>query len=153
MTAKTKDLIISIAIPLAVGGLSALITKGGMERFAMLEKPPLTPPMIVFPIVWTLLYIMMGIASYIIALSENTSASALKFYAIQLVLNFLWPIFFFGLGWYIFSFAWLVLLWICILWTIKAFWDISKKAACLMLPYLLWAGFALYLNLAVAMMY
>ena len=144
-----KNLITAIAIPLAVGGASALITKNGMKAFETVNQPPLTPPMWLFPVVWTLLFILMGIASYLIVNTHAADTKALYYYGIQLVLNFFWSIWFFNLSWYLFSFFWLLVLWICILATIISFFPISKKAAYLMVPYLLWVAFAGYLNLGV----
>lgn len=144
-----KNLITAIAIPLAVGGASALITKNGMKAFETVNQPPLTPPMWLFPVVWTLLFILMGIASYLIVNAHAEDTKALYYYGIQLVLNFFWSIWFFNLSWYLFSFFWLLVLWICIFATIISFFPISKKAAYLMVPYLLWVAFAGYLNLGV----
>ncbi len=145
-----KAFIISILIPLGVGGLSALISRGGMAAFDMIQKPPLTPPAIVFPIAWTILYILMGIASYFVFVSDSPlKESALRVYGIQLVFNFFWSIFFFNLSAYLFSFFWLLVLWFLIIICTLLFYAIDKKAAYLMLPYLAWVTFAGYLNLGV----
>lgn len=146
-----KKLIISILIPLAVGGLSALLTMGSMQEFATLNKPPLSPPGWLFPVVWTVLYILMGIASYLVSTSSKPyrSRTALTVYAIQLVFNFFWSIIFFNLEWYLFAFIWLVALWILIIITAVLFYRISKPAGYLMIPYILWVTFAAYLNLAI----
>lgn len=152
MQNKLKTLFISIAIPLIVGGLSAFISGSGTEMFDMLQKPPLSPPGWLFPIVWTVLYVLMGIASYLIVTSEANPekiSNALKIYAIQLVVNFFWSIFFFNFELYLFSFIWLVLLWILVLFSIIRFADISKTAAFLLIPYILWITFAGYLNFAI----
>lgn len=152
MKINLKALIISIAIPLAVGGLAALLTGGGMETFEQVNKPPLSPPGWLFPIVWTILYTLMGIASYLVYTADapqELKAKALSIYGYQLLVNFLWPVFFFSFGWYLFSFFWLVLLWILVRWTIFLFAGISKPAALLMIPYLIWLTFAGYLNLGI----
>lgn len=152
MISKTKQLILAIAIPLAVGGLSSLISGGGMETFEMVNKPPLSPPGFLFPIVWTLLYILMGISSYLIYTSDADStmkSDVLKVYFIQLAVNFFWSILFFNFNWYLFSFVWLVLLWVLILLMIKKFLPISKVAAYLQIPYLVWVTFAGYLTLGI----
>lgn len=152
MNSKIKQLIIAIAIPLIVGGLSALISGGGMETFEQLNQPPLSPPGFLFPIVWTILYILMGISSYLVYTSDSDPAeisAALKVYGLQLAVNFFWSIFFFNFGWYLFSFIWLLLLWVLILIMIVKFLPISKTAAYLQLPYLLWVTFAGYLTLGV----
>ena len=118
MNTKIKTLLICIAIPLLVGGLSGFLTRDSMEMFSMINKPPLSPPGILFPIVWTVLYTFMGVASYLI-LTSNSSAGQIKealfVYALQLGINFFWSIFFFNNEWYLFSFIWLLLLWSLIL--------------------------------------
>ncbi len=152
MRSKIKTLAVCIAIPLIVGGISALISRNSMETFQMLDKPALSPPGALFPIVWTVLYILMGIASFLILTSDEDQEaiqSALAAYALQLAVNFFWSIFFFNLGWYLFAFFWLVLLWLLIVVTIQRFTPISLTAAYLMLPYLLWVTFAGYLNLSI----
>lgn len=155
MISKTKQLILAIVIPLAVGGLSALISGGGMNTFEMINKPPLSPPGFLFPIVWTVLYILMGISSYLVFSSDSDIAvktDALKIYFLQLMVNFFWSIFFFNFGWYLFSFIWLLLLWVLILIMIVRSLPISKTAAYLQLPYLLWVSFAGYLNFGIYFM-
>ena len=144
-----KNLITAVAIPLAVGGLSAWITKDGMKAFETVNQPPLTPPMWLFPVVWSILFVLMGIASYLVVMQKGEDTKALTLYAVQLIFNFFWSIWFFNLGWYLFAFLWLVALWILILATTVAFYRISKPAAWLMLPYLVWVVFAGYLNLGV----
>ena len=141
-----------IAIPLAVGALSALISGGGMETFQTLNKPAFAPPGWLFPVVWTVLYVLMGIASWLVlesGVNRQRIVEALAMYGLQLTVNFFWSIFFFGFGWYLFSFIWLVLLWVLILETILYFYHISKTAAYLMIPYLLWVTFAGVLNFAI----
>lgn len=152
MKIKIGTLIKSIALPLLVGILSARISGTGMEDFAQLNQPPLSPPGWLFPVVWTVLYILMGIAAYIIYTSEveaGKRSAALRVYGYQLIFNFFWSIFFFNLEWYLFAFVWLVILWILIFVTIRRFEDISKTAAYLMIPYLIWVTFAGYLNLGI----
>lgn len=148
-----KSLIICILIPLAVGGLSALLTMGSMEDFASLEQPPLSPPGWLFPVVWTILYTLMGIASYI-ALETPSSQEATKkafmAYFLQLFFNFFWSIIFFNLGAFEIAFAWLCVLLALIVITTVRFWRINKWAGILMLPYIAWVTFAGYLNLAIA---
>lgn len=155
MKINIKQLIICIAIPLLVGGLASFITRDSMEAFGQLNQPPLSPPGILFPIVWTILYTLMGIASYLIVSSDagkEDIQNAIFVYALQLGVNFFWSIFFFNLEWYLFSFFWLLLLWIFILYTIVIFYRISKPAAYLLIPYLLWVTFAGYLNLGIAIL-
>lgn len=147
-----KKLIICIAIPLLVGGIAGFLTRNSMEVFKSLDKPPLAPPGWLFPVAWTILYLLMGISSYIIAtadVSTEKSTNALKIYYYQLIVNFLWPIFFFNFEWYLFSFLWLVLLWILVALMIKKFFEISKPAAFINIPYLIWLTFAAYLNFGI----
>lgn len=145
-----KKLIVSILIPLAVGGAAALIANGSFKDFEALNKPPLAPPAWAFPAAWTLLYILMGIAAYLVYCSEKYPGRierALTFYAVQLFMNFCWTLIFFNLKLYLAAFIWLVLLWGAIAGTALLFRFISKPAGWLMLPYLAWVTFAGYLNL------
>lgn len=150
---KSKGLlIICIAIPLLVGFFSALLTRQSMATFATLNKPPLSPPGILFPIVWTILYTLMGIGSYLVLTSDGSEKDmqqAFVVYGIQLAVNFLWSTFFFNFGWYLFSLLWLVLLWVLIFIMLKRFYEVSKVAAYINIPYLLWVTFAGYLNLGI----
>lgn len=134
-------------LPLAVGGLSAFLTRGSMETFQLLNKPVLSSPGWLFPVMWTFLYILMGVASYLVLTSGKPNRSALTVYAIQLVFNFFWSVIFFNFDAYLFAFVWLVILWILILVTMILFFRISETAGYLLLPYLLWVTFAGYLNL------
>lgn len=155
MKKNYKLLILCIVIPLAVGSLAGFITKDSMETFNMLNKPSLSPPGIVFPIVWSILYILMGIASYLVITTgsgNNKVKEALVYYGLQLLFNFLWSIWFFSFGWYLFAFIWLLLLWVLIFNTMASFYDINKTSAYLLIPYLLWVTFAGYLNFAVYLM-
>ncbi len=153
MFAKIKPFIISVIIALAVGGLSALLTSGNMDIYSEIIRPPLSPPSVLFPIVWTILYILMGIgAAMIWNERENKMAEsnrALIVYAVNLVLNFFWSIIFFNMQAYLLAFIWLVLLWIVILIMTVSFYRIKPIAGILQIPYLLWVTFAGYLNLAI----
>lgn len=147
-----KLLVKCIAIPLLVGTVAGIISGGGMDTFESVNKPPLSPPGWLFPIVWTILYILMGISSYLILTSgakEEQVQKAMNVYGYQLAVNFLWPTFFFNFRWYLFSFVWLLLLWILVLVMILRFWRIDKRAAYLNIPYLVWLTFAGYLNLGI----
>ena len=149
MKLNWKKWSVCIAIPLAVGGVSALISRGAMESFGELRMPPLAPPAWLFPVVWTILYILMGIASCLVRTSDKPNQKALRVYALQLAVNFFWPILFFNLELYLAAFFWLVLLWVLVLVTTELFYGISKPAGLLMIPYLLWITFAGYLNLTI----
>lgn len=143
-----KSLIISLLISLGVGFLSGLVTRGNVDIYKYLVKPPFAPPSIVFPIVWTVLYILMGVSSYLIYNSKSKEKSrALTIYGIQLVLNFIWPILFFLLNYRFVSFIVIITLLITIVIMIIKFYRINKLSAYLQIPYLLWVIFASYLNL------
>ena len=146
-----KKRLICWAIPLAVGGLAALLS-GGMGSYKVMNQPPLSPPGWVFPIVWTILYLLMGEASYRVLTSGEDMAlirSALKAYIVQLALNFIWPLVFFGGQMYLLAFIILIALWIAIFITLRRFSPLDETAGNLLLPYLLWVTFAGYLNFGV----
>lgn len=153
-------LIVAIVIPLAVGMLSSFITKDAMMSFNAMKKPPLAPPGILFPIAWTILYILMGISNYIIYVydvkndtsSLNLKNKCLLLYAIQLIFNFFWLIIFFKFKLYIFAFAWLIILWILVFKLMRESKKISKVASYLLIPYLAWMTFAGYLNIGIAVL-
>ena len=152
MKIRWKELIVAVLIPLAAGGLAAWITTDNMAMFDEIAKPPLAPPRWLFPVAWTILYILMGIASYLIYVSDapkEQKSSSLTLYGIQLLLNFFWSIIFFNLRSYLFAFIWLVFLWIFILASLLSFKKTSKTAAYLMIPYLVWVTFAGYLNFGI----
>lgn len=152
MKRNRKQLALFIAIPLAVGGLSALLTRGSMQTFSSLNQPPLSPPGWLFPVVWTILYALMGFASWLIHTADvpqMEKSAALRIYWAQLLVNFFWSILFFSWGAYLFAFAWLLLLWVLIFSCILYFYRIRPLAAYLMIPYLLWVTFAGYLNYGV----
>ena len=152
MKLDIKKLLVCIAIPLLVGGIAGLLTRTGTQMYGAMAKPPLSPPGILFPIVWTVLYALMGISSYLIWTKADGSAQSSKaqnLYFYQLVVNFLWSFFFFNFQWYFFSFLWILLLWGLVFAMIKAFSGISKPAAYINIPYLLWLTFAAYLNFGV----
>lgn len=140
---------ISLLFPLIIGISSAILTRDAMQTFEQISKPPLSPPGILFPIVWTILYLLMGLSFYLVWSSGGLTKRALFFYSAQLFFNFFWSIWFFGQGWYLFSFVWLLILWILILGTILSFYKINRIAAWLLLPYLLWVAFAGYLNFSI----
>ena len=142
-----KALVIAILIPLAVGALSAFLTKDSMQIYNQVNKPAFSPPPVVFPIVWSILYILMGISSYMIYISDaHNRDSALKLYAVQLAFNLAWPIVFFSLQLYLVSFLWLLALIVILAIMVYRFYHIKPLAAYLQLPYLAWTLFAAYLN-------
>ena len=147
-----KTYLFWIALTEAVGGISALLTRRGMELYKeTVIKPPLSPPMIVFPIVWVILYALMAIA---VAKTQLKGKSALQeksllIYILQLGFNFCWSIFFYNLQKFGFALVWLMVLWGLIIWMILTFRKVDKMAAWLIVPYLLWVTFAAYLNAGV----
>lgn len=148
---KLKTYGLAILITELVGGIAGFFTSMGMDEYKLVEKPPLTPPEIVFPIVWTILYALMGISVARIWLSPPTKERnhGLIIYAVQLFFNFFWSIIFFNLQAYGFAFFWLIALWALILGMIIIFSRTDRLAAILQIPYLIWVTFAGYLNLMV----
>lgn len=136
----------SILIPLVLGGVVGFLISGSMN-YDSLNQPPLSPPAILFPIVWTILYILMGV-SYGILESNNQVDNSLKYiYYAQLIVNLLWPIAFFVLEWRLFAFIWILLLDVLVLAMVIKFYKTNKLSGALQLPYLAWVLFASYLNL------
>ena len=136
----------------AVGALSGWLTRKGTKIFnETILQPPLSPPAIVFPIVWGILYTMMGISAARIYMAHpsQSRSKGLNLYIIQLAVNFLWSIIFFNFQAFGFAFLWLLLLWALVLWMILVFQNVDSLAAKLQIPYLIWLAFAAYLNLGV----
>lgn len=141
-----------ILITEAVGALSGWLTKEGTKIFnESIIQPPLSPPSIVFPIVWGTLYALLGISAARIYMSPQSQARSkgLNLYIAQLAVNFTWSIIFFNFQAFGFAFIWLLLLWTLVLWMILTFREVDSVAAMLQIPYLLWLTFAAYLNLGV----
>lgn len=154
-TIKLRPLILSVLLSLGVGFLSGFLVGNSSEVYANLVKPPLSPPAAVFPVVWTILYILMGISAYLIYVadaSKKEKKEALKLYKIQLAMNFLWSFIFFKFNLYFAAFIWLMLLFVVVLIMIKKFNGIDDTAAALMVPYALWLAFAGYLNLMIILL-
>ncbi len=147
---RVKTYVISVLIALAVGGLAALLTGDNMMLYAEIITPPLAPPAVLFPIVWTILYVLMGIGAARVYLNRDKHgkkvADALSVYVVQLVVNFFWSIIFFNMRAFLSAFLWLVLLWIAVLSMIVKFKKVDKIAAVINIPYLVWVTFAGYLN-------
>lgn len=140
-------LIAACLLSLAAGGLGALLAGGGFELYGMLDMPPLSPPAVVFPIVWTLLYLLMGAASYFIYAEKSpASKNALSLYALYLFANILWPPVFFGKGAFLAAFFLICFQILLILACFSAYRKISPLAAWLIFPTIIWSFFAIYLN-------
>lgn len=145
---KFLKLLISIAIPLAVGYTSSYFIRDSMGIYQSLDKPWFSPAGEVFPIVWSVLYVLMGISAYLVA-KERGSDLALRIYSYQLVFNFFWSIIFFRFNLYLVAFVWLVGLLILVGYMIYLFWQKNKIAAILQIPYFLWLVFAGILNFSI----
>lgn len=150
-------LALNLVLVAAVSGLSVLLSGDGMDRYPDLVRPPFSPPGIVFPVVWTILFILMAVSAWMIlrSLTEVFSikgalySSSLLLYFVQLIVNLLWPVLFFRLSLYLPALLWLVLLIVLVVQMIRSFYRVNKTAALLQIPYLLWLVFAGYLNLGV----
>lgn len=153
MAVKTKNpkivYLISIGIALGAGLISSLVSMGKMSEYEALERPPLSPPGWVFPVVWTILFVLMGVAAARVYLnSEDDFPLALRLYVLQLVLNVLWTPLFFALNLRLAAFVLLLILLGTVVATVYEFYKKDRTAAYLMLPYAAWLVFAAYLNLA-----
>ncbi len=150
---KLTTFIIAIIIPLAIGGFSAFLTKDNMDIYGEINTPPLSPPSFLFPIVWTILYILMGISSAFIWLNRSTNKDdaekGLLYYAVSLFFNFVWSLIFFNFRAYLFAFLWLLIMLALIILTIVNYKKTVPLAAYLQIPYVLWTVFAGYLTLGV----
>ncbi len=135
-----------------MGALSGWLTREGTQLFSeTVAKPPLTPPSLVFPIVWGILYALMGIGAARVSLTEPSEdrSRGLNLFVAQLIVNFFWSLIFFNAQAYGFAFFWLLLLWGLVLWMTLTFRKVDPIAAWLQVPYLLWLTFAAYLNFGV----
>ncbi len=149
MNIKWSKLILCIAIPIFIGALSSHLTQDSAIVYELIEKPPLSPPPQIFGPVWTVLYVLMGVASYLVLETKHPRSkvkNAITFYAVSLLLNFLWPIVFFNLEMYLVALILILVLLIVVLMTTVTFYEIKPLAGLLMIPYILWLAFATYLN-------
>lgn len=157
---KIWRLAICIAVPLGGGFLISLLTRDAMGQFGALKQPPLAPPAWLFPVAWTILYILMGVASYLMYLKmsqgkeseKSTARTALIIYSTQLVFNFLWTPLFFNANLYWLAFGVLLVMWILELALLIKTYKISRPAFWCLLPYILWSTFAAYLNISIALL-
>lgn len=136
----------------AVGALSGWLTRKGVRTYQeTIVQPPLSPPGMVFPIVWGILFALMGVGAARIYASPPSAARSrsLRLFGVQLTFNFFWSILFFNLQLFGLALLWLIALWGLILWMIRAFRKVDPLAALLQIPYLLWVTFAGYLNAGV----
>lgn len=149
---KVKTYILNIMLAELTGAIAGFLTKEGTKAFKYMAKPKLTPPAAIFPIAWSILYLLMGIGISRIELLTQNTQKAQTVYMIQLGMNFLWSIFFFNMQAYGFAFLWLVILLALIIVMVVLFYSKDKTAAILQLPYLFWVAFAGYLNYGVWML-
>lgn len=149
MIKKVVSFIGFVGASLAVGFVGSLLgdSRGGFDT---LRQPPFAPPAILFPIVWTALYVLMGVSAFLVFNSHrNEKTGVFIFFATQLVVNMLWTFFFFRLEWRLFAFFWLVLLLVLVAIMFRKFLKINRPAAYLQMPYLVWLTFAAVLNFSV----
>ena len=155
MKGKWKTYLFWVALAEGVGALSGRLNRGGVERYEQtVTQPPLTPPGFVFPIVWGILFALMGIGAARVYMTpaSNARSRGLLLWLVQLAFNFLWSIVFFNFRAYAFAFFWLIALWLLILWMTVCFYRVDKVAALIQIPYLLWVAFAGYLTYGVWML-
>lgn len=157
MKIKWKILLANVAVPLAVGALSGLLTRNAMKDFMSIAQPALSPPPWLFPIVWTLLFTLMGISAYLVTLKRSSTSDmgmerffdVPRVYWLQLAVNFVWPLIFFNMSMYLAALVWLIILIVLVIFMILAFSSVTPLAGRLQIPYLLWLFFAAYLNAGV----
>ena len=152
MKLDIKKLLKNLAIPLLIGFIAGFLTRQGTENFALnVKQPPFAPPAVLFPIIWTFLYALMGFSAYIIESAPQTPQRnrTLVIYYVQLFFNFLWSFIFFNFKNYLAAFVWIVALLILIIATTIEFYKIKPVAGYLMIPYILWVSFAAVLNFSI----
>ncbi|MBR7101692.1 MAG: tryptophan-rich sensory protein [Clostridia bacterium] len=153
MCRRVKIYLVSIFIAIMTGALASALTNGNMNIYEKIVKPPLSPPSVLFPIVWTALYVLMGISAAMIyerkSFFPTSVQNALSLYGGNLIVNFTWSIIFFGFSKFLFAFIWLLFLLFIIIRMIISFKKIYPVAAYLQIPYAVWVTFAGYLNFAI----
>lgn len=146
---KNKWILVkNIILPIALGGLVGLIISQFMD-YNTLQKPPLSPPGFIFGIVWSILYLLMGIAYGMLVYKGKSDAEVSKIYWTQLIVNLIWPILFFVFKLRLFSSIWIIILLILVISMVIKFYKKDKIIGYSQIPYLLWIMFATYLNIGV----
>lgn len=145
---KTLEFIKSILIPVVLGGIVGLIISNFMD-YDIINKPLLSPPAIVFPIIWTILYILMGISYGILKTNNLADEKVNSVYFTQLLTNITWPIVFFAFKWRFIAIIWIIVLLILIIYMTAIFYKKNKSAGLLQIPYIIWTIFATYLTIGV----
>ena len=157
---KVWRVALAILVPLGGGFLISLITRNAMDQFGALKQPLLAPPAWLFPVAWTILYVLMGVASYLIFANmmrgkkaeRKIGVAALVIYGVQLLLNFLWTPLFFNAGLYWVAFAVLAAMWVLEIVDLILAFRVSRAAFWCLIPYILWTSFAAYLNISIAIL-
>lgn len=150
---QCKPYILLLLLTAAAGGAGALVVNAGMPAYHELEKPCFTPPDMVFPIAWSILYLLMATgAGRVWNTRSRLRNAAIRLFAVQLGMNFFWNVWFFGLQWFLLAFFWLLALILLIVWMIRDFYRLDRTAGLLQIPYLLWCCFAAALNLGIALL-
>ena len=153
MLKKVLILLANLSIPLGIGLLSYMIIKDNLNVYDTLNLPFFAPPRAVFSIIWIVLYLLMGVSTYIVVMKQQrVETQSICIYALQLFFNSIWPILFFIKGFYLFSSIWLLVLIFFIMWMIRNFHLVNKISAYLQMPYLLWSIYACLLNFAIFFM-
>ena len=154
MKIRTVPLIVCILIPVGLGALVGLSLRDSYSVYETLRLPPFSPPRLLFPIAWSILYLLMGVSSYLIWITPHSArrSASLRAYAAQLAVNLIWPFIFFALEQFTLSFVWIVALVIFVAVMINRFFRTHPTAAYLQLPYLAWTLYAAYINLGVAIL-
>jgi len=149
MKKSVRFLLLSLAVPLILGALAGLLTLEGLDQYAQLNRPAAAPAQRLFPLILNALYLLMGVSAWLVWKSQAPETKAgLLLYAVQLAVAFIWLLLFFTARAYLLSLLWLLLLLAAVIAMIALFYQVSKIAAWLQAPYLLWLLFAAYLNLA-----
>ena len=157
---KVWRVALAILVPLGGGFLVSLLTRNAMDQFGMLKQPALAPPAWLFPVAWTILYVLMGVASYLIFAGmmrrkkseRKVGVVALVIYGVQLLFNFIWTPIFFNAGLYWVAFAVLAVMWVLEIVVLILTFRISRAAFWCLIPYILWTSFAAYLNISIALL-
>ena len=146
--------VLSLAVTLGIGSLGGFLARNGFERYKSLDMPPLSPPSWVFPVVWSILYVIMSVGIYLLLSRERDekTKNALTIFAVYMVLNFLWPMVFFDKGAFFAALILAILQLILLISAIRAFFPLSETAALTLVPTALWTAFAIYLNAGIALM-
>ena len=152
---KWKVYLLGALIPITIGSIAGLLTMDSMEIYSQMAiKPPLAPPGWLFPVVWTVLYALMGIGSVMVwqAPPSTQRNRGLNLYVAQLIVNFFWSLIFFNAQAFGLAALWLILLWVLVILMTVQFWKVDQLAGKLQIPYLIWLTFAAYLNIAIWVM-